>query len=124
MVRFPREIELMMLEMEVARRERLVAQIKADPIKHKATLQWADSVEPRWLYYDGGTDRRGVRRRFCYTTTRNAAGYFLAFNEVFHTKKGLGERRDIVASKRRKTVAAKAKARWERWRNRKARAGK
>ncbi len=111
-MRLPVEIETMMLEMEVERRERYVAAIKADPVKHKATLQWSDGIEPRWLYYEGGVDRRGTRRRFCYTTTRNAAGYFLVFDEVVH-KDGSGGRFRIVASKRRKTVAAKAKARWE-----------
>jgi hypothetical protein len=116
-MRFPREIENMLLEMEADRREALVRRIKADPVAHKATLQWADGIEPRWLYYKGGVDKRGTRRRFCYTTTRNAAGYFLAFDEVVR-KDGTGERKNIVASKRRKTVAAKAEARWKAYLNR------
>lgn len=106
-----------LLGFEVERRERLVAAAKADPVRYKTTLQWADGIEPRWLYYEGGTDRRGTRRRFCYTTTRNAAGYFLAFDEVVR-KDGRGERTRIVASKRRKTVAAKAEARAKAYRSR------
>lgn len=116
-MQLPEPIRTFLLEQEVARRENLVRRIKADPIAHKATLQWADGVEPRWLYFEGGIDRRGTRRRFCYTTTRNAAGYFLAFDEVIR-KDGRGERARIVASKRRKTVAEKARARWTAFRNR------
>lgn len=117
MVRFPQAIELMLLEMEASRREALVGRIKADPIKYKTALQWADGAEPRWRYFDGGVDRRGVRRRFCWTTTRNAAGYFLAFNEVVR-KNGSGERKDIVASKRRATCKERARARYRAFANR------
>lgn len=116
-IELPSSMQLMLLEMEASRREALVARIKADPIRYKTTLQWADGIKPRWLYYGGGVDRRGTRRRFCYTTTRNAAGYFLAFDEIVR-KDGRGERTNIVASKRRKTVAAKAEARWKRHANR------
>ena len=117
-MRFPEAIETMLLEMEASRREALVARIKADPVKYKTTLQWSDGIEPRWRYFDGGTDRRGVRRRFCWTTTRNAAGYFLSFVEVYDTKRGRGERKDILASKRRETCKERARTRYRAHANR------
>lgn len=120
MVELPRPFQLLMLEMEAERREAYVARIKADPIRHKATLQWADSIEPRWRYFEGGVDRRGVRRRFCWTTTRNAAGYFLTFTEVWNSKTQRGERKDIVASKRRETCKDRARARYQAYANRKS----
>ncbi len=107
----------MFLGAEVRRRETLVAKAKADPVGNKTTLQWADSTEPRYRYYQGGVDRRGTTRRFCWTTTRNAAGYFLTFDEVIR-KDGWGERTRIVASKRRQTCKDKARGRWQAYRNR------
>lgn len=106
-----------LLGFEAERREALIAAAKADPVKHKKTLQFDGRLS--WLYYGGGVDRRGIRRRFCYTTTRNAAGYFLSFVEVYDTKKGRGERIKFVASKKRHLMDARAKRLWQAHVNRK-----
>lgn len=118
-MKLPIELQIMMAEMQVASHERMATQIAADPVKHKLTLQWPkDSKGPSWRYYEGGIDRRGVRRRFCYTTTRNAAGYFLSFVEVYNSKKGVGERKEFLASKTRKLMKARARRMWEAYRKR------
>lgn len=114
----PADFRRFLMEMEVERIERHVAACKADPVKHKLTLQW-DRGELRWRYFEGGIDRRGVRRRFCYTTTRNAAGYFLSFVEVWNSKKGIGERTRFVASKKRHLMKDRARRLWKAWLGRK-----
>lgn len=106
-----------LMRFEVENAQRAIAAAKADPVKHKKTLQW--DGELRWRYFEGGLDRRGVRRRFCYTTTRNAAGYFLSFVEVWDSKKGRGERKDFGASKTRKLMKERARRMYRQWADRK-----
>lgn len=113
----PMEMQLMLATMEMEHRERMVATVKADPVRHKLTLQWEGEL--RWRYFDGGIDRRGVRRRFCWTTTRNAAGYFLSFVEVWDSKKGRGERKDFRASKTRNLMKERARRMYRAFANRK-----
>jgi hypothetical protein len=110
--------QTILLQHEVDMVQARIAAAKADPVKNKTTLQWDGPL--RSLYYDGGIDRRGVRRRFFYSTTRNAAGYFLSWVEVWNAKKGRGERTRFVASKKRHLMDARAKRLWTAWRNRKA----
>lgn len=118
MVELPAPFQRVLLEMEVGRLRDRLDMIKADPIRFKTTLQW-ENGEPRWRYYEGGVDRRGVRRRFCYTTNRNAAGYFLSFVEVWDSKKGRGERKDFGASKTRKLMKERARRMYRKWADRK-----
>lgn len=119
MVKLPLEIQLMMAEMQAAGHKRQVAAAKADPVKHKCTLVWDEGTELRWRYFEGGIDRRGVRRRFGYTTTRNAAGYFLSFVEVLNTKTRRGERKDFRASKTRHLMKERARRMYRKWATRK-----
>lgn len=107
------------LRLEAENVQHRIAAAKADPVRHKTTLQW-DRADLRWRYFEGGIDRRGVRRRFCYTTTRNAAGYFLSFVEVWDSKKGRGERTRFVASKKRHLMKDRARRLCAAWKNRKA----
>lgn len=109
----PIEMQNVLMEMEVARIQNRIDMIRADPVRHKKTLQW--DGELRWRYFEGGIDRRGVRRRFCYTTTRNAAGYFLSFVEVYDSKRGRGEREDFVASKTRHLMKERARRKYRAW---------
>lgn len=108
-----------LMRFEIERREQLYEQIAADPVKHKTTLQWPKgSNGPSIIFYEGGVSR-GVRRRFCYTANRNAAGYFLSFVEVYHLKKRMGERKEFRASKTRRLMDARAKRMRDAWANRK-----
>lgn len=109
---FPEPIQRMMLEMEVAAIERQRAAVIADPVKHRLTLFWPENARLRWLYYQV-KGKRGPQVSYAYSTTRNLAGYFLGWRETWDPKKGEGRRDLWIASKRRKTVADKALARFE-----------
>lgn len=114
----PLPLQRMLLDMHVAHHEAAERAAKANPVAHKLTLVWPTGSRCRWLYYDGGVSR-GVRRRFCYTTTRNAAGYFLSFVEVYHVKKGVGRRTKFKASRTRRLMDERAERMWKAWLNRK-----
>jgi hypothetical protein len=105
-----------LLRHEVAMTEARIAAAKADPVKNKKTLQFEGRLS--WRFFEGGIDRRGVRRRFAWTTTRNAAGYFLSFVEVYDTKKGRGERKDFGASKTRNLMKERARRMYRAYANR------
>lgn len=60
-------------------REREATAAKADPSKHKLSRVMDNT---RYRFWDGGTNGRGQRVRFCYSTHRNVAGYFLGWREV------------------------------------------
>jgi hypothetical protein len=103
----PPEIRNMMMEMQIEGIERGRKAVLANPEKHKKTLQFPENARMRWLYY-GSITSRGKRYRYCYSTERNLAGYFLGWREVWSIKSGLGRRDMISASKRRKTVSEQA----------------
>lgn len=112
-IELPLELQLFLAEQELAMREQMVARVKADPVKHKATLQFDGRLG--WRYY-GDIIRRGKRYRYGWTTTRNAAGYFLSFREVWNPKKQIGVRDQISASKTRSICKARALARFKKHR--------
>jgi len=60
--------------------ERETAAAKADPAAHKLSRVFDGG--PRYRYWRAGRDARGREVRFCWSTNRNVAGYFLAWREV------------------------------------------
>lgn len=72
---------------------------RADPIKHKNSGVFENG---NYRYFSAGTDGRGRAVRFCYTTHRNVAGFFLFFREVRGKKKIA---RDMVGSRRSRKAA-------------------
>jgi hypothetical protein len=108
-MRFPPEIERMMLEMQVEGLERQRAAVLADPLKHKLTLHFPEGARLNWLYFKVAKSA-WPEVRYCYSTERNLAGYFLGWRETIN-RDGSGKRDQWVASKRRKTVADKARSR-------------
>lgn len=115
-MRLPSDIADMLAAAREDARRSQVDHIKKDPKANKLTGVFEGDI--RYLYYPAGKD--GLKReiRFCYTTVRNAAGYFLSFREVL-TKKG-GKRDQFAARKVRKRAAALAKGRAERFKERRA----
>jgi hypothetical protein len=111
-MQFPEPIQRIMLEMQVAQLERTRSAVVADPVKHKLTTHFPENARMRWLYFEV-KGKRGPRVRYCYSTERNLAGYFIAWRETWSEKKGRGKRDMWIASKRRKTVADKSRARWQ-----------
>jgi hypothetical protein len=100
----------MLLEMEVDRLERERKAVLANPVKHKLTLHFAEDSRLNWRYWRT-LNVRGKRVRYCYSSERNLAGYFLGWRETWDAKRGVGKRDQWIASKRRNTVRDKALAR-------------
>jgi hypothetical protein len=100
----PDDIQEFIAEQYAHSQQRVLERIKADPVKHKKTLLFDGPM--RWRYWSA-KDGRGREVRFCYTTTRNAAGYFLGFREVIN-KDRTGKRDDFFAHRRKKTVSDRA----------------
>ena len=93
-------------DLEQSGRRREAEAAKAAPATHKLTTVFENGM--RWLYFKP-VRTRGRETRFCYSTTRNVAGYFLTWREVRGAKHG---KRDMFrASKRRKTVEGIAQKR-------------
>jgi hypothetical protein len=109
-MKLPEPLQKMLLEMQIAQIESARSAVLADPVKHKLTLQFPEGARMRWLYYEV-KGKRGPRVRYCYSTERNLAGYFLAWRETWDPKRRRGKRDQFIASKRRKTVADKTRAR-------------
>lgn len=105
-MRLPPEIETMMLEMQIEAIKRRRAAVLADPVKHKLTLEFPEGARMSWRYCR--VEKAGWPRvRYCYSTERNLAGYFLGWRETVK-KDGNGRRDQWIASKRRNTVRDKA----------------
>lgn len=115
-MRLPPDLADMLAAARDDARRGQVDSIKKDPKANKLTTVFEGDI--RYLYYPAGKD--GLKReiRFCYTTVRNAAGYFLSFREVL-SKKG-GKRDQFAARKVRKRAAALAKGRADRFKERRA----
>lgn len=58
-----------------------VTRAKADPKSHKESFVFEDT-HYRYNYIDAGTNGRGWSVRYCWTTTRNAAGYYITWRET------------------------------------------
>lgn len=56
------------------------ARAKADPAAHKLSRVFEEGLAYR--YWPAGLDGRGRKVRFCWSSHRNVAGYFLAWREV------------------------------------------
>lgn len=103
-------------EIQQMDRERAVARAKADPKTNKLTRVF--DGEMRWRYFDAGKDGRGWNVRFCWSTTRNAAGYFLGWRELLPPKWSRAKfdmkRDQWIARKARHRCKTKALQRLER----------
>lgn len=109
-MRMPAPIQRMLLEMQLQRLELEAAAVKADPVRHKLTLQFPQGAKLNWLYWQV-PKKQLPRVRYCYSTERNLAGYFLCWRETWNGK--VGKRDQFAASKRRATVKAKALQRFQ-----------
>lgn len=115
MTEVPTEVRRMLSglirDFERQRQTRELAAIHANPRKHKSTMLWGDKGL-RWRYFELKKPN-GQTVRFCWSTTRNAAGYFASWREV-HFKSGKGERYDFAFRKVRLRAKALAEARYTR----------
>lgn len=90
---------------QMAREE---AAAKANPAAHRLSRVMERGKRTRYLYY-GPIKVGGRKIRYCYATSRNVAGYYLAWREI-ETAKTV--KRDMwTASKRRATVSDRMRSR-------------
>ncbi len=95
-------------DFERTRQQRELAAIKANPRAHRNTMIWSEKGL-RWRYFEA-KNGRGQTVHFCWSTTRNAAGWFCTWREV-HYKNGTAKRFDFRFRKSRKRCREIAEAR-------------
>lgn len=83
--------------------KRELAAIEADPLAHKLTRLWGEGPGPRYRYWGDIRNGKGQRVRYCWSTNRNAAGFFLGWREVW-MKNGTGKRDQYVSRRSRQKV--------------------
>lgn len=115
--RIEQRLQPFLEEMELAAQKRERELVEADPKKHQATTLMAD--HSRYRYWSGknrekrrtvdGQERVHVSDvRFCWSTGRNIAGYYLAWREVIDSTTGEGRRDRWVAYKKRNLARSHA----------------
>lgn len=105
-------LETHLLGMQLAE----VEVIRRDPAKHKLTLLMDGPL--RYRFWRAGKDGRDRQVRYCYSTGRNVAGYYLSWREVVG-KRG-GKRDQWAARKLRKAASELARKRAEAWKAKRA----
>jgi hypothetical protein len=108
-MRLPPEIERLFFETQIAAIEWHVADAKKDPVKHKLTLQMDGPIRYRMWKLQVSVNREV---RYCYSSNRNVAGYFLSWRETRNQKTGRGKRDQFSASRRKKTCSDRALGRY------------
>lgn len=100
----------LLLSFTQANRESVERAAKADPHKHRLTRVMENND---YRYWRAGTDGRGREVRFCWSTHRNVAGYFLSWREVIG--KNGGKRDQWSARKARSACKELAAQRQNAW---------
>jgi len=85
-------------------------EIAKDPAAYRDTTLMGDRGL-RYRYWTGKNPRKQTVN-FCYSTTANAAGYFLAWQETIDAK-GNGKRERIRGYKLRREAKESARHHWE-----------
>lgn len=98
-------------DIEASADRRAREEAKADPVKHKLSRRFESSAA--YSYWKAGRDGRGREVRFCWSSHRNIAGYFLTWREVVG-KRG-GKRDQWSARKTRTACRAMAERRRDSW---------
>lgn len=88
-------------------KERIEREAKANPEKHRNCRVFENSS---YRYYEV-KNGRGSRVRFCYSTHRNVAGYYLVWREVVTKKEGKRDQWD--STKLKDDAILVCRKRWE-----------
>jgi hypothetical protein len=91
-------------------REREAKAAAADPRAHKLSRVMNDTA---YRYWRAGKDARGREVRFCYSSRRNVAGYFLGWREI--ASKAQTKRDQWCARKTRAACEEVARRRQNAW---------
>jgi hypothetical protein len=97
-------------DIEKVSQEREEREAKADPVKHRLSKLMVGRL--RYSYFEG-KNGRGSRVRFCYSTNRNVAGYFLIWREVVTKRQVKRDQFDSAGSK--DGAIRTARTMWERF---------
>lgn len=116
MARLPAEFVRFLRDMEQDSMAAEQRRAEADPVKHKLSRVFPPGRPLNYRYYEGGT-RRGRNVRFCWSTSRNVAGYFLAWREV--STKTETKRDQYIANRVKQRLIERCEARMKAHRNRK-----
>jgi hypothetical protein len=101
-------------EVVVAQQRMELREIAKDPAAHRDTTLMGERGL-RYRYWTGKNPRKQTVN-FCYSTTPNAAGYFLAWQETIDAK-GNGKRERIRGYKLRREAKESALNNWVREKN-------
>lgn len=85
---------------------------KADPLGNKYCKVFP--AKQMGYRYWGGKDRRGSTVRFCYSSHRNVAGFFLGWRETWY-RNGKIKRDKWISRRKRRRCAEVMKARFDRF---------
>lgn len=105
---FPEPIQRLMLELQADQLDRERKRVVADPAKHKKTLFFPEDAKMNYRYF--AVNKTGPEIRYCWSTSRNLAGYFLGWRETVK-RDGSGKRDRWLAFKRRDSVKCAARDR-------------
>lgn len=89
-------IQRMLADLEQDRLRRHSERASKDPERHKFSKVFPGGL--RWRYFSAGKDGRGRRVRFCWSTTKNAAGYHLCWREVVSKDRGKRDQYQAVST--------------------------
>lgn len=111
MTELPLELQLLIAENTARSHDRVREEAARDPERYKTTLVFPRDGHTRYLYWQSKPGPRMREVRFCYSTGRNAAGYFLSWRER-DIGRGRWQRDKFVARKRRKAAKEVARRRY------------
>ena len=109
LLRMP-DIQELLRSFEQMNRERESAAAKRDPFKNKTTRVFDAGVSAAYRYWPAGKNGKGQKVMFCWSTHRNAAGFYLGWREVY-MKNGTVKRDRWLARRIKNRCAAIAKRR-------------
>ncbi len=104
------EIQEMLRSFEQMNREREAAAAKRNPLKLKTTRVFDAGVSTNYRYWPAPKNGKGQKVWFCWSSHKNAAGFYLGWREV-HMKNGTVKRDRWLARRVKNRVAAIAKRR-------------
>lgn len=78
--------------------EREATAAKADPVANKLTRVFDPGISPNYRYYTAGVNGKSQRIVFCWSTHRNAAGFYLGWRETY--RKNGDVKRDMWLARR------------------------
>lgn len=100
-LQLPESLRRFLIEGQISAIQRRREAVLADPERHKKTLEFPEGATMNYRFFR--VTKAGPEVRYCWSTGRNLAGYFLGWRETIR-RDGTGKRDMWLASKRRSVV--------------------